>query len=259
MATLITQKTVKFLGIAGIVVLIAAGGVLVVQPLITQVQSQASEIQSAEDQIDTMTTSRDQLKDSKTNYNIVKATNDELLLQFPELAQVPELLDTITAGAVGTGIPASDLSSLTFSAPAITVPTVAAVAPAAEAAPAEEAAEAADAAAAPAPADTVVSAGDYAEMEVGIAIKGSPTQIQEFLTYLNTMDRVMIISAFSVDVAKDAETGQSDATLAITGTTFIYKSILTPDQIIAQSDAAATVTEDTATDVVPSGGTEVTP
>lgn len=252
MATLLTQKTVKFLGIAGIVILLAGGGVMVVQPLITQVQAQASEIQSAKDEIDAKTASRDKLKAAKTNYTTVKATNDDLLKQFPELAQVPELLDAVTAGAVSTGIPASDLSSLTFSAPAIKIPVVAAVAPAAT----DTKEDAAPEPATPAPADTVVSSGDYAEMEVGIAIKGTPTQIQDFLAYLNKMDRVMIISAFSVDVAKDEESGSNTATLALTGTTFIYKAIKTPDEIIAQSAASAKNANNTTT---PATGTAVTP
>lgn len=257
---LITQKTVKFVGVASLVIVTALGGVLVAQPLYNQVTTQNAELTSVQDELTTMQTARDGLDTAKDQYDDIQAINDQLKAQFPELANVPDLLDSITLGAVESGITPTDISSITFGNPTVAVPAVPEVAPTTEGeAPAEgETPPADDAAAAPADgatADTTVSTGEYAEMEIGIAATGNPQAIQQFLSYLNTMDRVMIINTFSVDTTEAEDTG-AVSNLSLTGKVYIYKAILTPEQSLQQAEQVAagevpadgTVTEDTTTE-----------
>lgn len=234
---LLTQKTVKFLGIVGLVAVTAVGATVVAQPMFNSIQSQASDIQNAKDGISSMTTQRDQLQKAKVDYPQVQKVNDQLSRQFPSLAQVPELLDTITAGAVSVGIDPSNITSITFAAPTVKTPTVPAAtggstsgsssSPSPSPSPSPSSAP-------PAPAGAqanagVGSGGDYATMDVGISIQGSPEQTQQFLTYLNKMDRAMIIKKFSVDIAQKDNAGIK-ASLSLTGTVFVYKAILTPTE-----------------------------
>jgi hypothetical protein len=230
MAAILTQKTVKALGIATLVLLTIGGGMLVGQPLYNNIQTQTTELKDAEASIKTLEDAKAALEESKANYPAVEAIDNGLLAQFPELAEVPILLDVITAGAVSTGVNPNAISSMTFGAPVISVPVVAAVAeaPAAEDAaaetpPAEDAAAAADV-------TTVATSGEFATMEIGLSISGTPTQMQNFLTYLNTMDRAMIITGFSIS---DGEGGEGTKTLSLTGTVYIYKGIPGPTEILA--------------------------
>lgn len=215
MATFLTQKNVKMMGIAGLVVITALGGAFVVQPTVAKIQSQATEISDAQANMDLLSSKKSGLQLAKDTYPEVQKVNATLVNQFPELAQVPELLDAITAGAVAVGINPADISSITFYPPTIKAPEVP-VTP-------EEGEEV-----------TTVSTGEYAEMEVNISITGSPLQIEQFMAYLNTMDRVMIISGFSVDV-KQVSDSRREASLSLTGKTFIYKEILSPEQVAEQA------------------------
>ena len=228
MAAILTQKTVKALGIATLVILTVGGGMLVGQPLYNSIQTQAEELDAANSSITTLEASKTSLEKSKADYPAVAAIDATLLGQFPQLAEVPVLLDVITAGAVSTGVSPSAISSMTFSSPAIAVPVIA---PVAEVAP-EEGAETDAAAEAAPPADvsTVATTGEFATMEVGLSISGSPTQMQDFLKYLNTMDRAMTITGFSI---ADGEAGAGSKTLSLTGTVFIYKAIPTPTDVSA--------------------------
>jgi Tfp pilus assembly protein PilO len=273
---MITKKTVRLMGISSIVILTTLGAVTVVQPLITNIQTQKEAVTTAEDEIKAIQTSRDSLAGGKDNYEEIAAINAQLITQFPELAEVPQLLDTITQGAVQSGINPADISSLTFAPPAVVAPVVAAetakvagddieaeaLAGGGEAAPAAGAAPAADApAAAPAAgaADVTVSTGEFAEMEIGINAEGSAESVQRFLSYLNTMDRVMLINGFSVDGgAPNDAGGASPTTLSLTGRVFVYKNIPTPDEIMAQSEEEAAIEDAGAATVDPDGAAPAT-
>lgn len=245
MPSLLTQKTVKFIGIAGIVILAIGGGTLIIQPTIGNIQTQASTIQSAKDQVSTIMVSKDTLSLAKANYSKVSLINKALLKQFPSLANIPELMTALSTGATESGMSPSDISSITFAAPAIQIPVIApptttkaSKSSKSSTPPAAPTAQPAAPAAGSAPtgsagsANTTVSTGDFATMDVGISVDGTPHQIQEFLNYINKMNRVMIVSAASITVAPGkTNMDASAATLSITGTTYIYRHIQTPAEL----------------------------
>ena len=220
---ILTQKTVKIIGIAAVAIIGLGGGVLVGQPMVSSIQTQSEELVSVQDQVTAMETNNIALEKSKTDYPTVKRINEQLVTQFPELAQVPELLDIITAGAISSGISPNNISSITFADPEVSVPQVVA-APSAETTTEEEAAAA--------PVDTTASAGEFATLEIGINITGSARQLESFLNYLNNMDRAFIVNGFSVTTNQD---GVSE--LSLTGDVFIYKAIPTPESASAPQDA----------------------
>ena len=231
---LLTQKSVKVLGIAGLVIFVAGGAAGIVQPLFNNIQTSASELQSVKDEIATMEQTKLTLEKAKADYPTVKNINTSLLAEFPELAQTPELLDVITLGAVNSGIDPSDISSITFAAPAIAVPVIAPVTPAAEGEkePAAETPAAETPAATP---TTDVSTGEFATLEVGISISGDPTEIEDFLNYINTMDRAFILGGFSIADSASGEGGKNQKTLSITGEVFIYKAVADPTQPVEET------------------------
>ena len=237
MAAILTQKTVKALGIATLVILTIGGGMVVGQPLYNNIQAQATELGESKTSIAGLEKSKADLQKAKADYPAVSAIDSTLLAQFPELAEVPILLDVITAGAVSTGVSPSAISSMTFGAPVITEPQVAdttADAPPAdaEAAPAVDGAAApADGVAAPAAVSAVAASGNFATMEIGLSISGSPTQMQNFLTYLNTMDRAMTVTGFSISASSNGG-NEGDKTLSLTGTVYIYKGIAGPTEAV---------------------------
>jgi hypothetical protein len=264
---IVTKKTVRLMGISSIVILTTLGAVTVVQPLITNVKTQNEAVSTAKEEIEAISASRDNLAGSRDNYEEIVEVNNQLITQFPELAEVPQLLDIITQGAVQSGINPANISSLTFAAPAVVAPVVAADTAKvagddieAEAlaagggaeggAPAAEGAAPAAAAPAAGAADVTVSTGEFAEMEIGINAEGTSDSVQRFLSYLNTMDRVMLINGFSIEGGAPNETGGvSNTTVSLTGKVFVYKKIPTPEEILAQSEEEAAIEDaGTATD-----------
>lgn len=217
---ILTQKTVKLMGIVGVSILAIGGGALLGQPLFNSYNERSAELETIQAEVDRSQDSLNALLAAQSNFEAIDRINQQLVIQFPELALVPELLDTLTAGAVASGISPSNIPSITFGQPTISIPIIA---PVAEPVEGEEAA---------API-TEVSTNEFAVMEVGITITGSEAELEQFLSFLNEMDRAFLVSSFSISSGEDGI-----KTLALTGKTFIYNTILTPEQIIAQNNAA---------------------
>lgn len=232
---ILTQKTVKLVGIVGVALLAVGGGALIGQPLFNGYTEKTAELVAIQDEVDRSQQNLSSLQAAQTNFELIDSINQELVVQFPELALVPELLDTITAGAVQSGISPSDIPSITFGSPEINIPVIPPTVE--EPAEGEEAGEA--------PPVTEVATNEFAVMEVGISIIGTETELEEFLNFLNEMDRAFVISSFSIS------TGEGNIkNLSLTGETFIYNTILTPEELIAQANAeqGGEVTEEPATD-----------
>lgn len=243
---LLTQKTVKFVGIASLVIVTALGGVVVGQPLYNHIKTQSDELSSTQDELTTAQKSRNGLLTAKNQYPAIEKINAQLSKKFPDLANVPELLDTLTAGAVQSGMSPSDITAISFGNPTVSTPAVPATTggtASSESSAAPSAAPSAASSAAPSTSggatategagNTSVSTGSYADMEIGISAKGSPENVQKFLDYLNKMDRAMTINTFSVTQA-DSEDGKG-ATLSLTGKVYIYKKISTPAETEKQA------------------------
>lgn len=229
---ILTQKTVKLIGTVGVVILAVGGGALIGQPLFNSYSERTAELESVQAEVDRSQQNLASLQASQANFETIDEINQALVVQFPELALVPELLDTLTEGAVRSGISPEDIPSITFGTPTIFVPTV----PPVTEAPAEGE-ETEETPVAP------VATNEFAIMEVGITILGTEQELEEFLTFLNEMDRAFIVSGFSISSGEG-----NTKTLSLIGETFIYNTILTPEEIIAQNNANAGTEETTTTE-----------
>lgn len=249
MAVLLTQKTVKIGGIAGLIVVAIAGGYLVGSPAITEYSNAKQEYADAQTQLETRKAGLAALEQSEANYKTIQAIDDNLDVQFPQVANTEEYTRVLVEALASANLPQSSLLSATFSPPLKQVPKAAnqgTVDPGAagegttgtgEEAPAEEAP--AEQPADGKPIDTQANSNEFATVEVGVTIAGSTQQVQQVLDYLNKADRAILINQFSV---KKTETG---AELSFMGNILIYPAILTPDEQIAQTADPAAPTDGT--------------
>lgn len=226
---ILTQKTTKILGIVATVLTVVIGVMLVILPAFDKFQVKTEEMLSAEGEVEVMQSNRDGYLRSEALYPEIKEIYNDLNGRFPELSEHSMLLTALSESAINAGMPASAITGISFSAPAI---FAAPIAPPAEQAPAEgEEAEAeeTDAPVEETPVETQVAGGEYATMEVSFAIEGEPRQVQAFLDNLNKMTRAIISSGFSADMSMDPNTGARTAKAALTGQVFVYKKIASPE------------------------------
>jgi Tfp pilus assembly protein PilO len=230
----LSKKLIKVLGIALIAIILLGGWFGVGQPLLNQSNTQATELKSAQDSLTAQTTKLAELSNVEANIDVVNQINSDLLNKFPELADVPGLLDSIGNAAAVSGIAAENITQVNFG-----TPTLVEAAPAAGATEgaAEGTAEGGDTSATPAPAEgadaavpadgEVVSTSKLANMTVDVTVIGTTAQFQSFLGQLKSMDRGFTIGNFSI-----AASAEGDSTLTLKGTTFIYSHIATPDETL---------------------------
>jgi Tfp pilus assembly protein PilO len=217
MATL-SKGTVKLMGFSGVGLLLILGGFGIVSPLLEQIKANELELASSQDSNSALESNIASLKQVQTENDNVEKINLTLLKQFPELADVPGLLDAISGSADIAGISPSNITSIDFSIPELSV------APAADA-PAEGDAAATDAA--PAEGDAAAApTSNMASMKLSINVNGSARQFQIFMDELTTMTRVLTINSFNITLDEEAGSG----TLSIESTTFLYAHIKTPDE-----------------------------
>lgn len=239
----LSKKLIKVLGIALIAIILLGGWFGVGQPLLNQSNTQATELKSAQDSLTAQTTKLAELSNVEANIDVVNQINSDLLNKFPELADVPGLLDSIGNAAAVSGIAAENITQVNFGTPAL---VEAAPAAGATEGAAEGTTEGGDTSATPAPTEgaaaptdgEVVSTSKLANMTVDITVIGTTAQFQSFLGQLKSMDRGFTIGNFSI-----ATSGEDDSTLTLKGTTFIYSHIATPDETLegqAPVDDAAT-------------------
>lgn len=233
---LLTQKSVKLGGISLLVLGTLVGGYLVGSPLITSYNTASEEYSDAQTQLETSNARLVSLESAKTNYDKIVIIDDSLKIQFPQVAETEDYTRILVNALAAAGLPQSALKSVKFNAPQKQTPkgTTGGVAPVdpteeapADAPPADTPTDA------PAPIDTTIGANEFATVEVGVNVEASPQQVQQFLNYLNTADRAILINTFSI------KTTEGKASLSFTGNLIIYPAILTPeDQLKASTDEA---------------------
>jgi len=136
---------------------------------------------------------------------------------LPNTAQLPELLDQITAAAINAGIPASDISVINTSIPA----------PISESDP--QAAAAAD-----------ELGVDLGIITIDLSVSGSDEEFLAFLANLTALDRAFLVESTTISAARD---GSTEQTMSVSGRLFVLQSSL-PDLVATVEDIVAQATQD---------------
>jgi len=136
---------------------------------------------------------------------------------LPNTAQLPELLDQITAAAINAGIPASDISVINTSIPA----------PISESDP--QAAAAAD-----------ELGVDLGIISIDLSVSGSDEEFLAFLENLTALDRAFLVESTTISAARD---GSTEQTMSVSGRLFVLQSSL-PDLVATVEDIVAQATQD---------------
>lgn len=226
-----STKNVKALGIIGIFLILAAGFMLVVQPLLSQNSEYSQQFDAAEAEQVEMQSKLELLRTQRDTIADVEELDAELSKQFPGTADTPGLINMVATAATSSGLDSSNITNLTAGIPTLVATTTggteggeAAPAPDAaaggEADPAPEAAPV-DPAAAPVPGSTGTS--NIAEIPLEISIEGGVDQISEFVNNLKEVDRNVTILSFSVSAEGEGEEATTSA--SIQAKTYIYNTV----------------------------------
>lgn len=206
--TRLSRVTIARIGFVLVFIALAAvSWLFVLSPRIDQ----AGELTQQADDLDlenlglvsNLNRTRDMLKDAPE----VALQAQELLAKMPQTAELPAVLDQISAAAVSAGIDPNEISSI-----ATGIPT-----PVAE--------------------GTLPDGVQLAQMAISLSAQGSPDAVQAFLDNLQSLDRSLLITATQVTDA-GAERADTSITLQLSGEMFVLQSQL-PD-LVATVDALLT-------------------
>lgn len=238
MAFILTKKYVIALGAVGCLAIAGIGFNYSVTPTMDRINASQEAVTTAESDVATMESKIASLQTAQSQFPEVQKIDTKLSEQFPSEGGVQNLLSLIVQGANSQGIPASQVTSINFSAPELVVASPAAGAtetPAAStAAPAQTAPTASGTdATATAPAAQTSFGEGFAQVAISLTLSGSPEQIQGFLKYINEMPRVVVV--------KQASMTNNDGTvvLSMSAKGYLFRPITTP---------TANQTQDTNTD-----------
>lgn len=208
------------LGGLGLLLLAAAGWLLLLGPLTEDVGTAR---QAADDAVDRNQVLAAQLADLEERAQDLRSTRqaaEELERLAPPTADQPGFFALVDEAAAAAGYAPRDITTLSPTAP---VP-VAAGAGADPAAPAPAPAEppvAGDGAEAPA-----APVAEYAVQTVSMTLTGSYEQATRLLTRLGGLDRAVLVRSISLS----GEAGSPTLTLTLSGTTFVAPPVPEPDE-----------------------------
>ena len=205
------------LGGLGLLLLAAAGWLLLLGPLTEDVGTAR---QAADDAVDRNQVLAAQLADLEERAQDLRSTRqaaEELERLVPPTADQPGFFALVDEAAAAAGYAPRDITTLS---PTVPVPVAAGADPAAPAAPAEPpvAGDGAEAAAAP--------VAEYAVQTVSMTLTGSYEQATRLLTRLGGLDRAVLVRSISLS----GEAGSPTLTLTLSGTTFVAPPVPEPDE-----------------------------
>lgn len=242
MAFILTKKYVIALGAVAALAVTGLGVNYVAMPTISSYNEANVAIADAESSKSMMEARLGGLQAAKDQFVDVETINNDLSKQFPENGETQQLIEQILAGAASAGIPSNNVSNMEFQAPTIFTPPVAATPetppaegtePVAETPPAEGEVPAEN------PEAQLAVPEGFATLDLSVSLKGTPEQIQRFITYLNSMDRVVTVR--EVTLSTEAE---GDVTLSFTATTYVYRAIPAPGDLVEGETGEELVAEE---------------
>ena len=197
----------------------AAGWMLLLGPLTSRVAEQREAAVTAADRTFVLTTQLAKLRAKAEDLTATVAAEEQLRALFPPTADQPGFFEQVGEVAREAGYAPSEITTLSPTAPQLAVP------PAPAPAPVDPAAEASDAAAETAPAPPPA---DHAAQTVSLSLTGSYDEARRLLAGLESLDRAFLLRSISVA----GEAGSSTLTVTLSGSTFVAPPLVAPDEAV---------------------------
>lgn len=211
-----TRKTIRGLGIVGILMLMAIGYLLVVQPFMAQATKHSLELNQVTGDRDTAVTKFNMLKAQKETIGQVEDHDDDISQNFPGSIDTPSFVSDLNSAASRAG---TKITQVSVSVPALVTNaggTDTATPPPATDAPAEGA----DVQAAPTPGEQ--SSSSLASITVDITAEGSVDELTDFTQELYRIDRNLTLN--TVNLSREGD-NSNKGTATFSATSYIYKTI----------------------------------
>lgn len=210
-----TPTATKIVGAIGLLVVAAVGWTLVVGPETGRLEEARQQVVEIQDQNALLSVQLTALVQQQAELGDTRSIARRLARKFPPTADQPGLFEMVTTAAVGAGIGAEGVTTLTPTPPVVSGADAAAADPAAgttQAAPA---------------------GAQLARQTVTVSVTGSYDQTQQLLVNLENMDRAYLIT--TVSLAGDAEGGAFTTT--ITGDMFVMPPVKDPGKTVEVASA----------------------
>lgn len=214
-----SPATTVLVGSLGLLLVAAAGWMLLLGPLTSRVAEQREAAVTAADRTFVLTTQLAKLRAKAEDLTATVAAEEQLRALFPPTADQPGFFEQVGEVAREAGYAPSEITSLSPTAPQLVVP------PAPAPAPVDPTAEAEGAPAEPAPAPAPPPA-EYAAQTVSLSLTGSYDEARRLLAGLEALDRAFLLRSISVA----GEAGSSTLTVTLSGTTFVAPPLVAPDE-----------------------------
>jgi hypothetical protein len=207
-----TPGATKVVGALVLLLVAAAGWMLVLGPTMTELAEVREQTEAARSQNDLLASQLARLEDQAAHLDDTRAVAQALADKFPPTADQPGLFAQVTSAAAAAGIGARDVTALTP-----TPPTVGSTDPAAAAAPSGS------------------TPGNLARQTVTVAVEGGYAATEALLANLERLPRAYLVT--SVTLGGGTEVGRFTTT--ITGDMFVMSPA--PDPADAAKGAVPAV------------------
>lgn len=217
----LSPATTVLVGSLTLLLVAAAGWMLLLGPLTSRVAEQREAAVAAADRTFVLTTQLSKLRAKAEDLTATVTAEEQLRALFPPTADQPGFFEQVGAVAREAGYAPSEITTLSPTAPQLVAPP-APPQPDPAADPAAEGAE--DGAAEPAPAPAPPA--EYAAQTVSLSLTGSYDEARRLLAGLETLDRAFLLRSISIA----GEAGSSTLTVTLSGSTFVAPPLVAPDE-----------------------------
>lgn len=210
-----TRKTIRGLGIVGIIMLMVIGYLLVVQPFMAQATKHTLELNQVSGDRETAITKFNMLKAQKETIGQVEDHDDELSKNFPGSIDTPNFVSDLNSAASRSG---TKISQVSVSIPALVTSaggTDTATPPTPDAP-----ADGTEVQAAPTPGEQ--SSSSLASITVDITAEGSVDELTKFTQELFRIDRNLNVN--TVNLSREGDDSDK-GTATFSATSYIYNTI----------------------------------
>lgn len=220
-----TTKGVKTLGIIGLLLIIIAGFMLVVQPLMAQSAKYSSEMNAKEQEKTTVSKELASLQHKKDTIGLVEELDKSTDKNFPAWADTPNMVSDIKSLANQSGLSSSSITNITSGVPTLVTSATGTGADGSAPAPDAAAPEAASDTGTPAAAapNSASNTSNLAEITLTIDVEGKTKDLLTFTNKLKDLDRSFVVDSYVL--TNNVE--ENAASVTIAAKTYIYKEIPT--------------------------------
>lgn len=218
----LSPATTVLVGSLTLLLVAAAGWMLLLGPLTSRVAEQREAAVTAADRTFVLTTQLAKLRAKAEDLTATVAAEEQLRALFPPTADQPGFFEQVGAVAREAGYAPSEITTLSPTAPQLVAPPAP---PPAEPGPAAEADGSTDAAAEPA-APPAPPPAEYAAQTVSLSLTGSYDGARRLLAGLESLDRAFLLRSISIA----GEAGSSTLTVTLSGSTFVAPPLVAPDE-----------------------------